>query len=142
MSGLSFEKVIVPVDFSDESRSAIDTALEIAGNPNAIHVVHVLQELNAADPGVVWRTIDNESRSRHATDALLESLEGSKYDGVQIHMEIGDPGYRITHYAEEIGADLIVMPSHGRQGLSRMLIGSVAERVLRLAPCPVLVLRD
>jgi nucleotide-binding universal stress UspA family protein len=54
----------------------------------------------------------------------------------------GDPGQRITAYAEEVGADVIVMPSHGRTGLKRLLLGSVAERVLRLAHCPVLVLKS
>ncbi|HCK41739.1 MAG TPA: hypothetical protein DHW22_08920 [Planctomycetaceae bacterium] len=49
----------------------------------------------------------------------------------------GDPGHNITDYAKEIGAGLIVMPSHGRTRLKRMLIGSVAERVVRLAHCPV-----
>ena len=55
---------------------------------------------------------------------------------------IGDPGHEITEYAEEIGASLIITPSHGRTGLSRLLIGSVAERVVRLAKCPVMVLKS
>ena len=53
----------------------------------------------------------------------------------------GDPGHQIAQYAEEAKADLIVLPSHGRSGLQRLLIGSVAERVVRHAPCPVLVVR-
>ena len=60
---------------------------------------------------------------------------------VIFQVQFGDPGHGITDYAEEVGADVIVMPSHGRTGLRRLLIGSVAERVLRLAHCPVLVLR-
>ena len=60
---------------------------------------------------------------------------------MKIDVEIGDPGHRIADVAAKLGADLIVMPSHGRTGIERMLIGSVAERVLRLAHCPVLVLR-
>ena len=54
---------------------------------------------------------------------------------------IGDPGSEITKLAKEVGAHLIIMPSHGRTGISRLLLGSVAERVLRLSHCPVLVLR-
>jgi nucleotide-binding universal stress UspA family protein len=104
-------------------------------------VVHVLPEMNVADPGVIWLTIDNESRCLHSTQALDERLSGPKYDGIQMHIEIGDPGLRVTDYAQEIGADLIVIPSHGRTGLRRLLIGSVAERIVRLAHCPVLVLR-
>ncbi|MEZ6094353.1 MAG: universal stress protein [Pirellulaceae bacterium] len=54
----------------------------------------------------------------------------------------GDPGSEITRFAKENDAGLIVISSHGRTGVSRLLLGSVAERVVRLAPCPVLVLRD
>ena len=62
--------------------------------------------------------------------------------GVQVNVAFGDPGDEITKHAETVHADLIVMPSHGRTGLKRLLIGSVAERVVRLAQCPVLVLRS
>ena len=62
----------------------------------------------------------------------------SKFD---IACQIGDPGSEIVSFANEVNANMIIMPSHGRTGISRLLIGSVAERVLRLASCPVLVLR-
>ena len=55
---------------------------------------------------------------------------------------LGDPGHQIAEFAKEAGAGLIVMPSHGRTGLTHLLIGSVAERVVRFAHCPVLVLRN
>ena len=72
----------------------------------------------------------------------LELLVSLKYAKAPIEILFGDPGHEITEFAERVKADLIVMPSHGRTGLSRLLIGSVAERVIRLAHCPVLVLRD
>jgi nucleotide-binding universal stress UspA family protein len=56
-------------------------------------------------------------------------------------VRIGDPGHEIADCAAEIGADLVVISSHGRKGVKRLLIGSVAERVVRLSHCPVLVLR-
>jgi nucleotide-binding universal stress UspA family protein len=56
-------------------------------------------------------------------------------------VRFGDPGREIAAHAEELHAELIVMPSHGRTGLSRLFIGSVAERVVRLAHCPVLILK-
>lgn len=141
MTGLAVGKIVVPVDFSEESIAAVDSALAIASSPKDIHVLHVLPDLNATEPGVVWKTIDAEVRERHITQALQERLADPKYDGVQLEVEIGDAGHRIADFALQIGADLIVIPSHGRTGLSRMLIGSVAERVVRLAQCPVLVLR-
>jgi nucleotide-binding universal stress UspA family protein len=86
--------------------------------------------------------VSHESRKEHAVSALRQRLSDKKYAATPIEILFGDPGHEITDYAERVEADLIVMPSHGRTGLSRLLIGSVAERVIRLAHCPVLVLRD
>lgn len=141
MSGLTADKVLVPIDFSDESLAAIDDAIRIAGEARKVHVVHVLPELNISEAGVVWQTVDNEHRVEHARQALRERLPDARYSELQMHVEIGDPGHRIAECAQELEVDLIVTPSHGRRGISRMLIGSVAERVVRLAHCPVLVLR-
>ena len=142
MSGYTVKTVVVPVDLSDESLAAIDTALQAAESPADVFVVHVIPELNIAEPGIVWQEIDNEIRSQHAIQALRDRLTADKYREIQIDVEIGDPGYRIADFAKRIGAGLIVMPSHGRTGLAHMLIGSVTERVLRLSHCPVLVMRS
>jgi nucleotide-binding universal stress UspA family protein len=72
---------------------------------------------------------------------LSERLTDAKYQGAEKVVLFGDPGHEIADYSQREQADLIVLPSHGRTGISRMLIGSVAERVVRLAHCPVLVLR-
>lgn len=141
MAWLPKQCVVAPIDFSDESIESLDTALTLAGDAARVHVVHVLPDLDPAEPGVIWSTIDNVTRSRHAEQAVTERLADAKYRGVHIHIEFGDPGHEIARCAEEVQADLIVLPSHGRTGLSRILIGSTAERVVRLAHCPVLVLR-
>ena len=133
--------VLVPVDFSDDSLAAIDTALELVAEPAGVHLVHVLPEAAMMDPDPVWLEIDNANRADRTTEALRERLPGEKYEHVRIEIEFGDPGYRIADYAQRIGAELIVIPSHGRTGLGRMLLGSVTERVIRLSHCPVLVLR-
>jgi nucleotide-binding universal stress UspA family protein len=135
------QTVVAPVDFSPESFAAVESAVDIAGDSAKVHVVHVLPELSAADPGVIWQTADDEKRAAHVRDALHEKLADPKFQNVQIHVAVGDPGHRVAQYAEELEADLIVISSHGRRGLRRLLIGSVAERVIRLAHCPVLVLR-
>ena len=142
MSWYPRKKVVVPVDFSDQSIAAVDTALDAVDDASHVHVVHVLPELSPVEPGVVWGQITEESRLRHATQAVRERLSGAKYEGVQIAVSIGDAGHEIIDHARREQADLIVMPSHGRTGFKRLLIGSVAERVLRLAHCPVLVLRN
>lgn len=141
MAGLSMQKVVVPVDFSELSFEALDQALELVGDAKRIHIVHVLPRMEITDPGVIWETIDDATRRKHAADAVRERLQGAQYRGVEIVVAIGDPGREITDYAQSSGADLIVISSHGRTGVSRLLIGSVAERVVRRAHCPVLVLK-
>lgn len=136
------QTVLAPVDFSPESFAAVDTAVDIAGDSAKVHLIHVLPELSAVDPGVIWQTADDEKRAAHVREAVHTKLADPKFANIQIHVTVGDPGHRIATYAEELRADLIVIPSHGRRGLRRMLIGSVTERVIRLAHCPVLVLRN
>jgi nucleotide-binding universal stress UspA family protein len=141
MPWLPKKLVVVPIDFSDESFAALATARELVADPSALHLVHVLPYLEVTEPGVIWEAIDDASRRKHAEDALRERLAGN-YPGAKISIAFGDPGREIAEYAQSSGAELIVLPSHGRTGLSRILIGSVAERVVRLAHCPVLVLRQ
>jgi nucleotide-binding universal stress UspA family protein len=141
MSWLPKKCVVVPVDFSDDSLAAIDVALQLVAEPAGLQVIHVLPELNVAEPGVIWDQIDDQSRCRHAEQALREKLSAEKYAGIGLHAAVGDAGREVADFAAGQKAELIVMPSHGRTGFKRLLIGSVAERVVRLAHCPVLVLR-
>ena len=141
MSWLPRKNIVVPIDFSDISFTAMDVAREMVDDPAHLHIVHVLPVLEPQDPGVIWNQVDNEGRSRHAADAMQKELAARGQDGTQIVIRFGDPGHEIANYAKEIGADLIVTSSHGRRGLSHLLIGSVAERVVRWAKCPVLVLK-
>ena len=133
--------VVVPVDFSEQSIAAVGEALGMVDSPQHLHAIYVLPALEVAEPGVIWKTIDNASREDHAKQALAEKFEDDKFKGVQFEVAFGDPGTEISEYAKRIGADLIVMPTHGRSGLNRLLLGSVAERVLRFAHCPILVLK-
>jgi len=142
MSWLPKNKVLVPVDFSDVSLKAVEEALQMVADPSDIHLIHVMPMLAPAEPGVIWNAIDDESREKHVREALAERLTDDKFAAVNIEVAIGDPGHEIAEYAKETGVDLIVLPSHARTGISRLLVGSVAERVVRLAHCPVLVLRE
>ena len=141
MSWFPKRTVVVPVDFSDDSLAAVDVALDLVAEPSGVQVVHVLPEASMMDPDPVWLEIDNANRSERTIEALRQRLPGERYEKVQIEVEFGDPGYRIADFAQRVGAELIVIPSHGRTGLKHMLLGSVAERVVRLSHCPVLVLR-
>ena len=133
--------VIVPVDFSPESLAAVDVGLSLVDQPQHLHVVHVVIDITPLEAGEVWGVIDPQARVEQVEKALREKLSDPKYAGIQLTVLLGEPAHGIANYAQEKHADLIVIPSHGRTGLTRLLIGSVAERVVRLAHCPVLVLR-
>lgn len=135
------KRILVPIDFSERSFDAIDAALEMAESPAAVHVLYVLLDLSPMEPGEVWGTIDVASRTRSASEALKKKLAAPKYQGVQCSVEFGDPSTMVTQVAKREQSELIVLTSHGRTGLSHLLIGSVAERIVRTAHCPVLVLR-
>lgn len=141
MTWLPRKTVVVPIDFSDNSFAALAAATELVDDPAHLHVIHVLHPLEPADPGVIWHTIDDESRSQHAGDALRQELAKRGHAGLQTVIRFGDAGREIADFAEGIGAGLIVVASRGQSGWERILLGSVAERILRLAHCAVLVLK-
>ena len=143
MSLLDVQKTVVPVDFSAESLAAVNTALEIVdGDASKIYVIHVLADMSPADPGVVWGEISDDNRARHVKEALLEKLPVDHAQQMNLEVAFGDAGFRIADFSASIQADLIIIPSHGRTGIERLMIGSVAERVIQHAHCPVLVLRQ
>jgi nucleotide-binding universal stress UspA family protein len=133
--------VVVPFDFSDCALQAIKQALKIVEDRSQIHALHVLPFLIPTEPGVVWATIDDGERIRHALESMSNTFSTPEFEGIQSDVRIGDPGHVVSEWAEELQADLIVIGSHGRTGLTRLFLGSVAERVIRLAHCPVLVVK-
>ena len=133
--------VVVPVDFSPESLAAVDVGLSLVDSPAHLHVVHVLIDITPLEAGEVWGVMDPQARIEQIQKLLREKLADAKYSDVHTAVLLGEPAHGIANYAQEKHAELIVIPSHGRTGITRLLIGSVAERVVRLAHCPVLVLR-
>ncbi|MEO1298579.1 MAG: universal stress protein [Cyanobacteria bacterium J06636_16] len=134
--------VLVPIDFSDKAQKALKDTLEFIGDPQKIHVVHVLSPLEATEPGVVWQTVDNQTRIDRVTEAFYERFPEDTYKQVKFTVAIGNPSSEILDYAKQNSIDLIVIPSSGRTGLSRFFLGSVAERVVRFSHCPVFVIRE
>jgi nucleotide-binding universal stress UspA family protein len=133
--------VVVPFDFSEQSDQSLQSAQEFVESLAGLHVVYVLPTIELAEPGVIWETIDDDARRGHAEVAFRERFAQTPFAKVDFQVRFGDPGREIGAFAEQLQAELIVMPSHGRTGLSRLFIGSVAERVVRLAHCPVLILK-
>ncbi|QDU48834.1 universal stress protein [Gimesia panareensis] len=142
MSYFHGKKILVPVDFSEASLEAIKKAIEIAEDPSSVTVVHVMIPLDLVSPGVLFGGLTDEKRTDHVNKLVKEEFAKHQIEGVTFETLIGDPGIKIADYAKEKEIELIVIPSHGYTGLTRLALGSVAERVLRHAPCPTLVLRQ
>jgi nucleotide-binding universal stress UspA family protein len=141
MSWFPRHKVLVPIDFSEASLAAVDVGLSLVDKPANLFVLHVAPRVVKGDPGFPWNPMGEDTQRAKLTTAIEQRLAQAIERGVQTAVAFGDPGTEIARFAEEGRFDLIVMPSHGRTGLTRLLIGSVAERVTRLAHCPVLIQR-
>ncbi len=136
------QPILVPFDFSAHSRVAVDKALELAESPSQIHILHVLPTfIPLAPEGFPVEAIDDRVRLEYTQKSLDEEFADAKYSGAVREVLIGDPGTVCAERADAIAAGLVVVPSHGRSGFTRMLLGSTAERIVRLAKCPVLVLK-
>lgn len=133
--------IVVPVDFSTNTESSVRQALELAEKEEQIHLIHVLFALDAVSPGVVFGGVTDESRMKHVNEKFAELKLKLDAPKIESEIRVGNPGLEIADYAAELGADLIVIPSHGYHGVKRLVLGSVAERVIRHATCDVLVLR-
>ena len=133
------QSVLVPIDFSEASFDALTEALTMVADPSHVHVLHVLPDLTSEADFIRERAVlaDREPLARQAIERRLAADQR----GVDVIVRTGVAGPVIASTASELGCDLIVMPSHGRWGASRLFLGSVAERVLRLAECPVLILK-
>jgi len=135
--------LIVPVDFSEQSSKAVRTALEIAGDASKLHLVHVALSLDSIVSSNMLGGDDDEDiqpQSRAMKKLSQIAHENGAADALTTVLS-GSPGEQIASYAKEHNADLIVISSHGYHGIKRMVLGSVAEKVIRHAECSVLVLR-
>ena len=140
---LPFKKILCPTDFSRPSESGLAAAVELATHFRAaLRLVHVVPALPATknDPNYTFRVPEYEAalhaEARERLDAMASQI-GSAGLVVDHAIGHGHAGREIVRLAEEWGADLIVIATHGEGGWRHALFGSVAERVVRAAPCPV-----
>ncbi len=139
------KNILVPTDLSEGAEAALDYACELATKLEAtVHLVHVIgvPSLGIPELGVaVTSTVIDQLIAEGQT--ALDALADARRDRIKIEVMLrtGDARDVIDQTATELGIDLIVMGTHGRRGLSRALLGSVAETVVRSAPCPVLTVR-
>jgi nucleotide-binding universal stress UspA family protein len=135
-------KIIFPTDFSEASHHALQWATSLARDSGAaLVIVHVEEPPMAYGGGEMYYPLDEPNRE-HLQQSLSEVQPTDPMVPCIHKLLSGDPAAAIAQVAESEGADLIVMGTHGRTGLTRLLMGSVAEAVVRKAPCPVLTVKQ
>lgn len=139
--------ILVPIDFSDNSKKILKESVNVAKNFGAkLSVIFVVQSF--ADysgffvPHIPIDQFQNEmvDSAKKKMENFLEDNLGDNGASCDRHIAIGDVGEEIISYAEKIDAGMIVMGTHGYKGLERVLFGSVAEQVVKNSPCPVLTI--
>jgi nucleotide-binding universal stress UspA family protein len=145
---IHLHRILVPTDFSKHSDNAVKYAAAFAEKFAAeLHFLHVVQDMAVFIPEAVLMTpamTPPVEQFRSAARAALEKvMKDHNLTGLKVTTEIaeGVPFAEIVRAARDKDVDLIVMGTHGRTGLAHMLLGSVAEKVVRKAPCPVLTVR-
>ena len=140
-----YGRILVPTDGSAGTRRAIEHAIDLADAHDAtIHGLYVVNTASYASfsTEATWEGIGDmlQDEGEHAVDEIASLAEAR---GVEVETAVlnGSPSTEIVRYAEREGCDLIVMGTHGRGGIDRLLLGSVAERVVRSSTVPVLTVR-
>ena len=142
VSPVMYDRILLPTDGSDAGNRAVDQAVGLAAETGAaLDLLFVVEDIPYA-PEMVDDTV--EAQIREVGEATLADIqERAGAAGVEVTEAIRDgaPHEAILEYAAEEDVDAVVMGTHGRRGLERYLLGSVAERVVRLSPVPVLTVR-
>lgn len=146
---MKLERILVPVDFSEGSRAALEYAQGLAGKFGAhIDVLHVWFTPAYISPAVAVQVARGEvetlelvarREAEQQMTSFVESVPNPDQVAISTRIEYGYEPQTIVDIAKDY--DLVVMGTHGRSGLSHLIIGSVAEKVIRQAPCPVLCMR-
>jgi nucleotide-binding universal stress UspA family protein len=144
---LDINQILVPIDFTETSERALDYAVELAQKLGAkITVMHAYElPIYGFPDGALVASVDVATRiSQASQEGLQAALDRRKDCGVEMRaiLRDGPPADEIATVSEETGADLVVLGTHGRRGLRRAIMGSVAEEVIRACRCPVLTVHD
>jgi universal stress protein A len=146
---MAIRRILVPVDFSEDAINALAYARDFADRFGAeLIILHVVEPIYYATPADMYVTSPNlslllDEQRKAATQQLARLAANLQQKGVRHRtvLKTGVPAQVIVDSAHRPGADLIVMSTHGRTGLAHILMGSVAEKVVRHADCPVLTVR-
>ncbi|MBI4455323.1 MAG: universal stress protein [Acidobacteria bacterium] len=142
---MNLRKIVVATDFSEASQAAVETAFSLTLESGAIlyllHVMDFVLEATAPMVGVVGPSIEELYREEMQRLQELIPQNWKKDVNIETAVLVGTAASEIASFAREKEADLIVVGTHGRTGLARVLMGSTAEGLLRQAPCQVLVVK-
>ncbi|HLQ45093.1 MAG TPA: universal stress protein [Planctomycetaceae bacterium] len=145
---IKLQRILCPTDFSEYSHKAVRYGCELAvAFSSELHLVHVVQNYDAIAPGsgeIFVPFTDWLPQLREQSQQRLTTLPGPEWEPrlkVQRTTRVGQAIDEIVNYAKENAIDLIVQSTHGRTGFKHFLLGSVAESIVRYAPCPVLTVR-
>ena len=144
---IQLARILLPTDFSEFSSEATNYACAFAEQFDAeLHLLHVLEIHHSTTPDLAMglALLSRIEESREVAEKALEDVLDSKWaEGRKVVKATaeGPPFLEIIRYAKQHDVDLIVMGTHGRSALAHVLMGSVAEKVVRKAPCPVLTVR-
>ena len=141
-----YRKILCPVDFDPNSADAVAHAAALAANSGStLYLLHVLQINPLTTQGAVQGFAGKDfydSQIEHAHSRLEQWAQSIPAEIIrELAVEIGEPGNLIIAAQQRLGADLLVMGTHGRRGLKHLVLGSIAERVVRESPVPVLTVR-
>ncbi|HEY6050198.1 MAG TPA: universal stress protein [Thermoanaerobaculia bacterium] len=143
----TFRRILMATDFSEASLPAWDCALSLAADNEAdLFLVHAYEPPNLVHTGGIvaghYQEWDQSVRAK-ANERLDVLVAQARKAGIRAHrsVEAGNADEAVIQAAKDLEADLIVMGTHGRTGISRVFLGSVASRVVATAPCPVLTVR-
>jgi nucleotide-binding universal stress UspA family protein len=136
------QKILLPVDFSKAGQHALELATSLARDSGATLIIaHVEEPPTAYGGGEMYYGVEEPNHEELRTS--LAAVVPTDPEVPCVHkLMIGDPAEAIVQLAESDHVDLIVLGTHGRTGLTRLLMGSVAEAVVRRAPCPVLTVKQ
>ncbi len=149
----TFKRILCPTDFSEPARQAIELARDLAQRFGAeLRLVHCVEPITLHGPtidiGAPASTFDVSGYQELIYEKAAERLRAmgaelsSEELAVSTHLARGKPGDEVPAHALDWGADLVVIATHGESGWRRFLFGSVAEKVVRTAPCPVLTVNE
>ncbi|NQV28269.1 MAG: universal stress protein [Rhodopirellula sp.] len=142
---ITLKKILVPTDFSEHSNKALLYGAELAAKFGAeLHLLHAIEAMPLAYGEGAYFPPETEAELEAAAVRQLDHLSVDATSELKVVRAVkhGHPFVETVRYARENNIGLIVLGTHGRGAIAHMLLGSVAEKVVRKAPCPVLTVRD